>query len=73
MRIFTCSRDTIISRISQFIFRIIKELKTTLRDMVCNTSNFITIIADVELNQDKHLASLDITLKNSYFQFNDKF
>jgi hydrogenase maturation factor HypE len=73
MRIVTCSRDTIISPISQFIFRIIKELKTTLRDVVCNKSNFITIIADVELNQDEYLASLDITLKNSYFQFNDKF
>ncbi|CAF3315909.1 unnamed protein product [Rotaria socialis] len=60
MRIVTCSRDTITSPISQFIFRIIKELRTTLSGVVCNTSNFIKIITDVKLNQDEHLASLDI-------------
>ena len=115
MRIVTCSRDTITSPISQFIFKIIKELRTTLTSVVCNTSNFIKSIADIKLNQDEHLASLDIqdlynnipinkaiditlkrlndnnkldnlpftktdikellnlTLKNSYFQFNGKF
>ncbi|CAF3367010.1 unnamed protein product [Rotaria sp. Silwood2] len=115
MRIVTCSRDTITSPISQFIFKIIKELRTTLNGVVCNTSNFIKNIRDVKLNQDEHLASLDIqdlytnipvnkaiditlerlveskkldnlpftktdikelldlTLKNSYFQFNGKF
>ncbi|CAF4865100.1 unnamed protein product, partial [Rotaria magnacalcarata] len=60
MIIVTCSRDTITSPISQFIFRIIKELRTTLSGVVCNTSNFIKIITDVKLNQDEHLASLDI-------------
>ncbi|CAF3756014.1 unnamed protein product [Rotaria socialis] len=60
MRIVTCSRDTITSPISQFIFRIIKGLRTTLRGVVCNTSNFIKIIANIKLNQDEHLASLDI-------------
>ncbi|CAF5190571.1 unnamed protein product, partial [Rotaria magnacalcarata] len=60
MRIVTCSRDTITSPISQFIFRIIKELRTTLSGVVCNTSNFIKIIANIKLNQDEHLASLDI-------------
>ncbi|CAF4251052.1 unnamed protein product, partial [Rotaria magnacalcarata] len=34
MRIVTCSRDTITSPISQFIFRIIKELRTTLSGVV---------------------------------------
>ncbi|CAF2132637.1 unnamed protein product [Rotaria magnacalcarata] len=60
MRIVTCSRDTITSPISQFIFRIIKELRTTLSGVVCSTSNFIKVIAYVKLNQDEHLASLDI-------------
>ena len=60
MRIVTCSRDTITSPISQFIFKIIKELRTTLTGVVCNTSNFIKSIADIKLNQDEHLASLDI-------------
>ncbi|CAF1215941.1 unnamed protein product [Rotaria sordida] len=60
MRIVTCSRDTITSPISQFIFRIIKELRTTLNGVVCNTSKFVKIISDVKLNQDEHLASLDI-------------
>ncbi|CAF4651371.1 unnamed protein product [Rotaria sp. Silwood2] len=60
MRIVTCSRDTITSPISQFIYKIIKELRTTLSGVVCNTSTFVKNIADVKLNQDENLASLDI-------------
>ncbi|CAF1631068.1 unnamed protein product [Rotaria magnacalcarata] len=48
MRIVTCSRDTITSPISQFVFRIIKELRTTLTGVVYNTSNFIITIAHVK-------------------------
>ena len=115
MRIVTCSRDTITSPLSQFTFNIIKELRTTLEGVICNTSSFVKNIAKIKLDQDDHLASLDIQdlytnipvtkaidialerlieskkldtlpftktdvknllnvcLKNSYFQFNDKF
>ncbi|CAF3925006.1 unnamed protein product [Rotaria sp. Silwood1] len=59
MRI-TCSRDTITSPLSQLIFKIIKELTTTLSGVVCNTSNFVKGLADIELDQDDHVASLDI-------------
>jgi hypothetical protein len=115
MRIFTCSRNTITSPLSEFIFKIIKELRTTLNGVMCNTSSFIKNINNIKLDQNDCLASLDIqdlytnipvnkaiditlkrlieskklnnlpftktdikdllnlSLKNSYCQFNDKF
>ncbi|CAF1284028.1 unnamed protein product [Rotaria magnacalcarata] len=60
MRIVTCSRDKITSPISQFILKIIKELRKTLKDAVCNTLHFVKSITDVKLNIDEHLASLNI-------------
>ncbi|CAF2852470.1 unnamed protein product [Rotaria sp. Silwood2] len=115
MRIVTCSRDTILSPVSQFIFKIIKELRTTLRGTVSNTFKFVKEISEMPLQTNEQLASLDIcdlytnisvnkavditideliksnkldnisltktdiknllllSLKNSYFQFNNKF
>ncbi|CAF4074141.1 unnamed protein product [Rotaria sp. Silwood2] len=60
VRIVTCSRDTLMPPLSQFIFQIIKELRTTLNGVICNTSNVVTGIADIKLNQDDHLACHDI-------------
>jgi hypothetical protein len=115
MRIVTCSRDTILSPISQFIFKIIKELRTTLQGTISNTFKFVDEISGMPLQTNENLASLDIgdlytnipvnkavnitinelikskkldnikltktdvknllllSLKNSYFQFNNKF
>ena len=60
MRIITCSRDTIMSPLSQFTFKMIKDLRTTLDGVVCNTSKFVKNISNIQINYDDNLASLDI-------------
>ena len=60
MRIITCSRNTIVSPLSQFIFKTIKELRNTLDGVVNNTIKFITNISNIEIDQNDNLVSLDI-------------
>jgi hypothetical protein len=60
MRIVTCSRNTITSPLSQLLFKYIKELRTTLKGVICNTSSFVNNISNIKLDQDDYLASLDI-------------
>src|ERR1700722_547215 len=40
MRIVTCTRNTILSPISRFIFSFIKQLRETIDNVLCNTSKF---------------------------------
>ena len=60
MRIVTCSRDTILSPLSKFVFNVIKDLRTALDGVVKNTSSFVEEITDLTLDLDERLASLDI-------------
>jgi hypothetical protein len=60
MRIVTCSKNTITSPISQYVFKYIKELRSTLTGVVNNTFNFVKEINNLNINHDERLASLDI-------------
>jgi hypothetical protein len=61
MRIVTCSKDTITSPISQFTFKIIKRLRSTLQGgVVCNTIKFVDEISELPIDNDEKLGSLDI-------------
>ncbi|CAF5068029.1 unnamed protein product [Rotaria sp. Silwood1] len=61
MRLITCSRDTIISPISQLAFSLIKELRKTIKSNIINTKNFVEIISKIKLDSNDNLASLDIS------------
>ncbi|CAM4845408.1 unnamed protein product [Rotaria magnacalcarata] len=60
MRIVTCSRDTILSPISRFVFQIIKELRSTITGTVINTSKFVEEISEKSISKNERFASLDI-------------
>ncbi|CAF5130122.1 unnamed protein product, partial [Rotaria sp. Silwood1] len=60
IRIVTCSKNTITSPISQYVFRFIKELRSTLKGVVNNTFNFVKEISNLDIDQNDKLASLDI-------------
>ncbi|CAF3946895.1 unnamed protein product [Rotaria sp. Silwood1] len=60
MRIVTCSRNTITSPISQFVYKFIKELRATLNGVISNTFNFVQGISNLDIDQNERLASLDI-------------
>ncbi len=61
IRIVTCSRDTILSPISKFIFNIIKELRSTVTGVLSNTFQFVQEIANMPLQNNENFTSLDIT------------
>ncbi|CAF5009225.1 unnamed protein product, partial [Rotaria sp. Silwood1] len=60
IRIVTCSKNTITSPISQYVFRFIKELRSTLKGVVNNTFYFVKEISNLDIDQNDKLASLDI-------------
>ncbi|CAF1290674.1 unnamed protein product [Didymodactylos carnosus] len=60
MRIVTCSKDTITSPVSRFVFKMIKDLRSTIDGVVCNTMKFVEEISDLPIKKEEHLASLDI-------------
>ncbi|CAF1126020.1 unnamed protein product [Adineta steineri] len=60
MRIITCSKNTITSPVSKFVFNIIKELRSTISNVVTNTTKFVDNINYLPLNINENLASLDI-------------
>ena len=60
MRLITCSKNTITSPISQFAFSLIKELRTTIKNSVTNTTNLVNTISQITVENKEKLASLDI-------------
>ncbi|CAF1545313.1 unnamed protein product [Adineta ricciae] len=60
MRIITCSKNTITSPVSKYVFHIIKELRSTISGVVTNTTSFVDKINYIPLDRDENLASLDI-------------
>ena len=60
MRIITCSRNTITSPLSKFIFSHIKQLRTTIKNPITNTSSFINDITEKQIHKDAKFISLDI-------------
>ena len=60
MRVITCSRDTIISPISQLAFSLIKEVRKSIKSSIVNTNNFVETISRIKLEPNEKLASLDI-------------
>jgi len=61
IRIITCTRSTILSSISKFTFNLIKQLRETIDNNIMNTDEFISKINAIELEDDDHLMSLDVT------------
>ena len=60
MRIITCLRNTITSPLSNFIFSYIKQLRTTIKDPITNTSSFISDITEKQIHKNEKFISLDI-------------
>jgi hypothetical protein len=60
MRLITCTRSTITSNISKFTLNIIHQLRETIENCVTNTTEFITKINQIKLEDDDNLASLDV-------------
>ncbi|CAF3925498.1 unnamed protein product [Didymodactylos carnosus] len=60
MRIITCSRQTITSPVSKFVFNIIEDLRSTLSGIVMNASKFVQQINNLPIDNDENLTSLDI-------------
>ena len=60
MRIITCSRNTITSPLSKFIFSYIKQLRTTIKTPITNTSSFVNDITEKQIHKDEKFISLDI-------------
>ncbi|CAF0851455.1 unnamed protein product [Didymodactylos carnosus] len=60
MRLITCSRNTITSPVSKFVFKVIKDLRSTVSGVVINTTKFVDEISKITLDKDERLASLDI-------------
>ena len=60
MRIITCSRNTITSPLSKFIFSYIKQLRTTIKTPITNTSSFVNDITEKQIYKDEKFISLDI-------------
>ena len=60
IRIITCSKNSITSNISKFIFMIIKQLRETINNCVTSTKEFITNISKIKLNGNDRLIILDI-------------
>ena len=60
MRLIICSKNTITSLISQFAFSLIKELRTTIKNSITNTTNLVNTISQITVENKEKLASLDI-------------
>ena len=60
MRIITCSKNSITSVLSKFIFTIIKDLRRTIDKCITSSNEFIKQISKAELDQNEKLISLDI-------------
>jgi predicted GIY-YIG superfamily endonuclease len=60
MRIITCSKNSITSSISKFIFALIKDLRKTINNCITSTNEFIKRISKIKLNNNDKLLSLDI-------------
>ena len=60
MRIITCSRNTISSPLYEFIFSYIKQLRSTIKDPITNTSSFISDITEKQTHKNEKFISLDI-------------
>ena len=60
MRIITCTRSTITSNISQFVLKMIQQLRETISNYVKNTKELISSINKIKLQSDEYLASLDV-------------
>ena len=60
MRIITCSKNIITSPLSKFTFSYIKQLRTTIKNSITNTSSFISDITKRKINKDEKFISLDI-------------
>ena len=55
MRIITCSRNIIASALSKFIFSYIKQLRTTIKNSITNTSSFINDITEKQIKKMRNL------------------
>jgi hypothetical protein len=53
-------KNTITSPISQYVFKFIKESRSTLKRVVNNTFNFVKEISNLNIDQNEKLASSDI-------------
>jgi hypothetical protein len=60
MRIITCSKNSITSNLSKFIFSIIKDLRKTINNCITSSNEFIKHISKVELQTNDKILSLDI-------------
>ena len=60
MRIITCTRSTILSNITSFVFSLIKHLQDTINNNLSNTDQFISNIGKIKLEKEDRLSSLDV-------------
>ena len=60
MRIITCTRSTILSNITSFVFSLIKHLQDTINNNLSNTDQFISNIRKIKLEKEDRLSSLDV-------------
>ncbi|CAF2990126.1 unnamed protein product [Rotaria sp. Silwood2] len=60
LRIITCTRSTILSYVSKYVYSLIEQLRETLKNCLKNTRNLITEIAKITLDPDDRLISIDV-------------
>lgn len=60
MRIITCSKNSITSNLSKFIFSIIKDLKKTIKNCMTSCNEFIKHISQVILETNDKILRYDI-------------
>ena len=60
MRLIICSRETILSYLSQEIYKMIKQLRETIDNSITNTNQLVATISNIKTETNERLASLDI-------------
>ena len=61
MQIVTCTRSTIMSSISQFTFKIIRQLRETVENCVTNTTQLLKELSKIKLEEEDRVISLDVS------------
>ena len=59
LRIITCTRSTILSYISKYVYSLNEQLRETVENCLKNTRNLITEISKITLDPDDRLISID--------------
>ena len=60
MRLITNTKNTILSPLSKFGFLFIKELRGSIKNTICNTSQFLNDISKIKMECDDNFINLDV-------------